>query len=67
MLLLLPKKSVSNPIKRIVEEIGLKTITACGLRHTHATISLSKQIPLKTIAERLRNTPEMVLRVYGQS
>ncbi|WP_342538387.1 tyrosine-type recombinase/integrase [Sporosarcina sp. FSL K6-1540] len=61
------EKAVSNPIKRIVKETGMKSITPHGLRHTHATIMLSKGIPLQTIADRLGNTPMMILRVYGHS
>ena len=45
----------------------MKSITPHGLRHTHATIMLSKGIPLQTIADRLGNTPMMILRVYGHS
>ena len=61
------EKAVSNPIKRVVKETGMKSITPHGLRHTHATIMLSKGIPLQTIADRLGNTPMMILRVYGHS
>lgn len=61
------EKSVSNPIKRIVKKTGMKSITPHGLRHTHATIMLSKGIPLQTIADRLGNTPMMILSVYGHS
>ncbi|MEK5070308.1 tyrosine-type recombinase/integrase [Sporosarcina sp. FSL K6-1508] len=61
------EKSVSEPIKRIIKETGIKRITPHGLRHTHATIMMSKGVPLNTIADRLGNTPEMVLRVYGHS
>lgn len=37
------------------------------MRHTHATILISKRIPPHTIAERLGNTPEMIFKVYGHS
>ncbi|MFK5708190.1 site-specific integrase [Lysinibacillus boronitolerans] len=36
-----------------------------GLRHTHATILMNNIIPVKAIAERLGNTPEMIHTVYG--
>ena len=36
------KKSVSTPIKHIIEELGMKTITPHGLRQIHATILMSK-------------------------
>lgn len=44
---------------------GLLKTTVHGLRHTHATILLNNGIPVKAIAERLGNTPEMVHTVYG--
>lgn len=52
---------------RVTTEITTKSITPHGLRHTHATILIGQRIPLKTIADRLGNTPEMVLKVYGHS
>lgn len=53
--------------RRVIKKNGLKNITPHGLRHTHATILISQKIPLKTIADRLGNTPEMILSVYGHS
>lgn len=52
---------------RINKQVDLKKITPHGLRHTHATILISQRIPLQTIADRLGNTPEMILQVYGHS
>lgn len=52
---------------RIAKETGTTRITPHGLRHTHATILIGQKTPLKTIADRLGNTPEMVLKVYGHS
>lgn len=52
---------------RIVKDTGVKKITPHGLRHTHATILIAEKTPLKTISDRLGNTPEMVLKVYGHS
>ncbi|MFJ7936866.1 tyrosine-type recombinase/integrase [Sporosarcina sp. NPDC096371] len=49
------------------QEIRKKRITPNGLRHTHATIMISKGVPLQTVADRLGNTPEMILRVYGHT
>lgn len=66
----------SNPIgdntlnasfQRVIKKVGMKNITPHGLRHTHATILIGQKIPLKTIANRLGNTPEMILNVYGHS
>jgi len=52
---------------RIEKKIITNGLTPHGLRHTHATILISQRVPLKTIADRLGNTPEMVLKVYGHS
>ena len=38
-----------------------------GLRHTHATILIGRRIPVKVIAKRLGNTPQMILNIYGHS
>jgi len=52
---------------RILNKPGLKTITPHGLRHTHATILIAQRIPVKVIAERLGNTPQMILDLYGHN
>ena len=51
------------------EKTGFKKITPHGLRHSHATILVAskKKIPVKTIAERLGNTPKMIYEVYGHN
>ena len=53
--------------KWICEKTGLKHITPHGLRHTHATLLISQRIPVKTIADRLGNTAQMILDVYDHS
>ncbi|WP_320938822.1 tyrosine-type recombinase/integrase, partial [Lysinibacillus capsici] len=50
---------------RAVKAAGLPATTIHGLRHTHATILMNNGIPVKAIAERLGNTPEMIHTVYG--
>ncbi|WP_230491918.1 site-specific integrase [Lysinibacillus sphaericus] len=50
---------------RAVRAAGLPPTTIHGLRHTHATILMNNGIPVKAIAERLGNTPEMIHTVYG--
>ncbi|MGG3887801.1 tyrosine-type recombinase/integrase [Metabacillus fastidiosus] len=52
---------------RICKKTGMKRITPHGLRHTHATILISQRIPVKVIADRLGNTPQMILDIYGHS
>lgn len=52
---------------RIQKKTGMKRITPHGLRHTHATILIQERTPLKTIADRLGNTPEMIMSIYGHS
>lgn len=56
--------TLTDPFRRIIKETGLKKITPHGLRHTHATILLTKR-PVNEVADRLGNTPEMIHRVYG--
>lgn len=56
--------TLTDPFRRIISETGLKKITPHGLRHTHATILLTKR-PVNEVADRLGNTPEMIHRVYG--
>ncbi|MGE7977308.1 tyrosine-type recombinase/integrase [Psychrobacillus sp. NPDC093200] len=58
---------INNAMKRIIEKHNLKEVTPHGLRHTHATILMKERIPVKTISERLGNTPEMINNVYGHN
>lgn len=51
----------------IAKKTGCKRITPHGLRHTHATILIGQRIPVKVIADRLGNTPQMILDIYGHS
>lgn len=53
--------------RSLCKKTGLKQVSPHGLRHTHATILISQRIPVKTIADRLGNTPQMVLNIYGHS
>lgn len=51
---------------RLQEKLKLKRVTIRGLRHTHATILLStNKVSVKTISQRLGNTPLMIHNVYG--
>ncbi|PLR79712.1 recombinase XerC [Bacillus canaveralius] len=52
---------------RLIKRCGFKHITPHGLRHAHATILIAKRIPVKTIADRLGNTAQMILEIYGHS
>lgn len=54
-------------IKRCTERIGIEDFTAHGLRHTHATLLINQGVGVKYIAERLGNTPQMILEVYGHT
>lgn len=51
--------------RRILKKSGIKRITPHGLRHTHATVLISRRIPDIVIAKRLGNTPQMIANVYG--
>ena len=50
---------------RIVAAAGLPATTIHVLRHTHATILMNNDIPVKAIAERLGNTPGIIHTTYG--
>lgn len=51
--------------KKISKGAGLPDIPLHGLRHTHATILLNRDVNVKLIAERLGNTTDMIYKVYG--
>ena len=52
-------------MRRVLKHIGVSGVTLHGLRHTHATILLNDGLPVKVIANRLGNTPQMIHTVYG--
>lgn len=62
--------SIVYSLRRIIKKANLKPITPHGLRHTHATLLLSqgkRGASLKVVAERLGNTPQMILDIYGHT
>lgn len=59
--------TLQESLSRSLKKAKVKKITIHGLRHTHATILISKRIPVRTIADRLGNTPQMIYDVYGHS
>ncbi len=62
--------SVIYSLRRVVKKAGIKPITPHGLRHTHATLLLSQSkraASVKVVAERLGNTPQMILDIYGHT
>lgn len=63
----LTDNTIKYSIERLVKKTGSKRITPHGLRHSHATILIGQRIPVKVIADRLGNTPQMILDVYGHS
>lgn len=56
--------TIKVPFDKVVKESGVKKITPHALRHTHATILITKR-PVNEVADRLGNTPEMIHNVYG--
>ena len=62
--------SIVYSLRRIIKKANLKPITPHGLRHTHATLLLSqgkRGASVKVVAERLGNTPQMILDIYGHT
>ncbi|MBC1983045.1 tyrosine-type recombinase/integrase [Listeria booriae] len=58
--------TVTYLFRRLCKKTGVD-ITPHGLRHTHATILISNGVDVITIADRLGNTPQMVLDVYAHT
>lgn len=55
-------------LRRVIKITGLeKQVSPHGLRHTHATVLIKQRIPVKTIADRLGNTPTIMMEIYGHS
>lgn len=52
-------------INKVLERTNLPKTTIHGLRHTNCTILLNRGLNVKVIAERLGNTPKMIMDVYG--
>ncbi|MFC7364493.1 MULTISPECIES: tyrosine-type recombinase/integrase [Bhargavaea] len=48
-------------------DLGIPNITLHGLRHTHATLLLTQGLPVHDVAERLGNTAEMIMKIYGHA
>ncbi|WP_313150101.1 site-specific integrase [Lysinibacillus capsici] len=61
----MPLTTLHKGFKRIIQRAGLKECTLHSLRHSHATILMNDGVPVRAIAERLGNTPEMIHTTYG--
>ena len=61
----IPLTTLHKGFKRIVQRAGLKECTIHSLRHSHATILMNDGVPVRAIAERLGNSPEMIYTTYG--
>ena len=61
----MPLTTLHKGFKRIIKRAGLKECTLHSLRHSHATILMNDGVPVRAIAERLGNTPEMIHTTYG--
>jgi len=53
-------------LRRLAEKAGLGRVRVHDLRHTWATLALSRGIPLEVVSERLGHaSPTITLKVYG--
>lgn len=59
--------TISKSLNTIIEKMGIKRITVHGLRHTHATILLNKEVSIAIVTKRLGNTTAEINRTYGHS
>lgn len=58
--------SLLYALRKVQKVSGLHRVTPHGLRHTHATLlMLNPKINVKTIADRLGNTVDMIHTIYG--
>lgn len=58
---------LNHSMRRIADRNKLKKVTPHGLRHSHATILIGQRTPVKTIAERLGNSTDMIYKIYGHN
>lgn len=61
----MPPTTLQKGFTRIIQRSGLGKATLHSLRHSHATILMNDGVPVRAIAERLGNTPEMIHTTYG--
>ncbi|WP_156855492.1 tyrosine-type recombinase/integrase [Oceanobacillus sp. AG] len=59
--------TINNALNKVIENTGIKRITAHGLRHAHATILLNNKVSIATVAKRPGNTAEEINRTYDHS
>ncbi|WP_153464814.1 tyrosine-type recombinase/integrase [Sediminibacillus terrae] len=59
--------SILYALRRCIKRTGISSITPHGLRHTHATLLINQGVGVKYVAERLGNTPMMILDIYGHT
>lgn len=59
------QNSPKRHLDKIAEEAGLPYIKVHGLRHSHVSFLIDKGLNAYEIAERIGDTVEMVLKVYG--
>lgn len=57
--------SASHRMAKVRKRLGLSDAHLHGLRHHVATSLLAAGVDVRTVAERLGNSPEVVLRVYA--
>ncbi|WP_117170601.1 site-specific integrase [Paraliobacillus sediminis] len=59
--------SILYALRRCIKRTDINAITPHGLRHTHATLLINQGVGVKYVAERLGNTPMMILDIYGHT
>lgn len=58
--------TVNDHLERILKGLDIEPITLHKLRHTHASILISSEVPVDVVAKRLgHSSTEMIQRVYG--
>ena len=58
-------KSFTYAFNRLIEEAGVKRIRVHDMRHTCATLSIKRGVPIWIVAERLGHDPVTLMRTYN--
>lgn len=64
----IPPMTVTVEFRRLVRELDVPTIRFHDLRHTHATLLLGRNVPIKVVSERLGHTKiAMTMDIYAHT
>jgi integrase len=59
--------AVTDAFARLVKRTGLPPVTLHSLRHSHATALLEQGVPVHSVAARIGDRPDVMLRTYAHA